>query len=211
MLRLQGPMPFCTWFGQLGGRPGQGVTTYTGDTWLTINGGYLVVNSGGDSLDANGAIEMTGGVVLVHGPTNSGNGALDYDGTFNISGGLLAAAGSAGMAQAPSGTSTQNSLSINFSAAQAAGTIVHIEDSHGNTVLTFAPAKDFQSLVVSSADLVTGESYTIYTGGGSTGESSDGLYTEGTYTPGSLYTTVTAQSAVTQVGTASRMGGGRRP
>lgn len=196
--------------GGMGGRPGQGVTTYTGDTWLYINGGTLVVNSGGDALDANGAIEMTGGVVIVHGPTNSGNGALDYDGTFNISGGLLAAAGSAGMAQAPSTTTTQNSLLINFSAGQAAGTLVHIEDSQGNSLLTFAPAKQFQSLVFSSPDLTTGESYNIYIGGSATGTAQDGLHTAGTYTAGSLYTTVTASSVVTQVGTAAR-GGGRRP
>ena len=193
------------------GRPGQGVTTYTGDTWLYINGGTLVINSGGDSLDANGAIEMTGGTVIVHGPTNSGNGALDYDGTFNISGGLLVAAGSAGMAQAPSTSSSQNALLVNFSAAQAAGTLVHIEDSAGNNLLTFAPAKDFQSLVFSSPDLATGESYNIYTGGSASGESNNGLYANGTYTPGNLYTTVAVESVITQVGTAARGGRGARP
>ncbi|MEZ4610523.1 MAG: hypothetical protein R2838_09820 [Caldilineaceae bacterium] len=34
----------------------------------------------------------------------------DYDGGFSITGGTLVAAGSAGMAQAPDTTSTQNSL-----------------------------------------------------------------------------------------------------
>jgi hypothetical protein len=195
----------------MGGRPGQGVTTYTGDTWLYINGGSLVVDSGGDSLDANGAIEMTGGVVVVHGPTNSGNGALDYDGAFNISGGVLIAAGSAGMAQAPGAGSPQNSLLVNFSAAQAAGTLVSIEDSQGATLLTFAPAKEFQSLVFSSPDLLTGESYSVYTGGSASGTAVDGLVGEGTYTPGDLFTTVTVESAVTQVGTQQMRGRGMRP
>ena len=71
---------------------------------LTINGGYLYVNAGGDGLDSNGSIERTGGTVIVNGPTNDGNGPLDYLGTFNISGGLLVAVGSSGMAQAPSAT-----------------------------------------------------------------------------------------------------------
>ena len=152
---------------------------------------------------------MTGGVVLVHGPTNSGNGALDYDGTFNISGGLLVTAGSAGMAQAPSTSSTQNSLMINFTAGQAAGTLVHVEDSEGNELVTFEPSKDFQSVVISSPDLVTGETYSIYVGGSTTGTASDGLVQDGTYTPGDLYTSVTIESSVTQVGTQSG-GRGRR-
>lgn len=191
------------------GRPGAAAATeYTGDFWLYINGGNLVVDAQGDGLDANGAIEMTGGVVIVNGPTNSGNGALDYDATFNISGGQLVAAGSAGMAQAPSATSTQNSVLINFAAAQAAGTLVHIEDSEGNALLTFAPAKDFQSLVLSSADLVTGATYNVYTGGSSTGTTNDGLYTDGTYTPGDLNTSFTVSGTVTTVGnqTRGRMG-----
>lgn len=61
-----------------------------------INGGTLTVNAGGDGLDSNGSINMTGGTVIVNGPTNSGNGALDYDGTFEISGGYLVAAGRLG-------------------------------------------------------------------------------------------------------------------
>lgn len=36
---------------------------------LTINAGYLMVNTtGGDGLDSNGNILMTGGTVVVHGP-----------------------------------------------------------------------------------------------------------------------------------------------
>ena len=55
---------------------------------------------------------------------------------------------------------------------------MHSEDSRGNTLLTFTPAKQFQSLVVSSPDLLTGESYNIYTGGSASGTAVDGLYKE---------------------------------
>lgn len=114
-----------------------------------INGGSLTVNAGGDGLDSNGSINMTGGTVIVNGPTDSGNGALDYDGTFEISGGYLVAAGSSGMAQGTSDTSTQNTIVMTFPATQKAGTLVHVQDSEGNNILTFAPAKDYQTVVVS--------------------------------------------------------------
>lgn len=72
-----------------------------------IKGGKLTVDARGDGLDSNGSIEMSGGVVIVNGPTENMNGALDYDGSFLISGGTLVAAGSAGMAQEPSVDSSQ--------------------------------------------------------------------------------------------------------
>ena len=167
---------------------------------LYLHGGRIVIDAGGDGIDANGSITMTDGVVLVHGPTNQGNGAIDYDGTFNVSGGLLVAAGSAGMAQAPSATSTQNSVLIRFNGAQAAGALVHIQNSAGEDVLTFAPAKGYQSLVFSSAELVLGSAYTVYLGGSSTGTVSDGLYSGGSYTPGMVYANFTVNSSVTVVG-----------
>ena len=191
-----------------GGRPGQETTTYTGSYYLYINGGRIVVDAAGDGLDANGAIEMTGGVVLVNGPTNSGNAALDYDGTFNISGGFFVAAGSAGMAQAPSQTSTQNALLLNLSGSLAGGTIIHIQDSAGQEILTFAPSKEYQSVAFSSAGLVSGTEYTVYYGGSSTGTNSDGLYEGGAYTPGTEYTSFTVSSVVTALGNG---GGGMRP
>jgi hypothetical protein len=186
------------------GAASQDAFTYTGDYYLYINGGYLVVDAEGDGLDANGAIIMTDGVVLVNGPTMNMNGALDYDAGFNISGGLLVAAGSAGMAQAPGSASLQNSLLLNYSATQPAGTVVHIQDSQGNAILTFAPAKQHQSLTFSSPELTTGDIYTVFSGGASSGAATDGLIQDGVYTPGVEYTTFTVESVVTMVGAFAR-------
>ena len=149
--------------GGRGGRPGQAQESfsYTGANYLNINGGYLVLDSAGDGLDSNGAIVMTGGTVLVNGPTEQMNGALDYDGGFKISGGLLVAAGSSGMAEAPGAGSTQNSVLINYSASQPAGSPVHIQDSAGADILTFAPSKAYQSIAISSPDLAEGATYTV--------------------------------------------------
>jgi hypothetical protein len=176
--------------------------------YLHINGGTLVADAEGDGLDANGSIEMTGGLVIVNGPLANNNGALDYDGTFNISGGTLVAVGSAGMPSAPSSDSSQNALLINFDAAQTAGTLVHIGSTDGETLLTFAPGKNYQSLVFSSPDLTTGNSYEVYIGGSADGDSSDGLYTnDDAYSDGTLNTSFTVSSSLTQIGNVRRMRG----
>lgn len=166
---------------------------------LRINGGFLTVNADGDGLDSNGSITMTGGTVIVNGPTASGNGALDYDGTFVISGGYLIAAGSSGMAQGTSDTSTQNTLVMTFPETQKAGTLVHVQDSKGTNIVTFAPAKNYQNVVISSPNLTKDGSYVVYSGGTSTGKAVDGLYTGGTYSGGTQFVAFQSTSNVTWV------------
>ena len=124
---------------------------------------------------------MTGGTVIVSGPTTNGNGAIDYDGKFEISGGLLMSAGSSGMAQATSEESSQFSVIITYQETQKAGTVVHLKDSKGNTVGAFTPEKDYQTVVVSSAKINKGETYTLYSGGTTTVEESLESYTNGEY------------------------------
>jgi hypothetical protein len=186
----------------------------SGDNYLYINGGYLVVDANGDGIDANGPIEMTAGTVIVNGPTNDGNGPLDYLGAFDISGGYLVAVGSAGMAQAPSTTSTQYSVMYNFTSAQAAGTMVHIETESGQDVLTFVPVKQYQSVLLSSPELENGSTYIVYSGGSSSGTVSDSLYSGGTYTGGTQVASLTIASMVTSAGASAggfRGGPGGRP
>ncbi|MCC6803627.1 MAG: carbohydrate-binding domain-containing protein, partial [Anaerolineae bacterium] len=237
--------------------------------FLYIYGGTIYVNADGDGIDSNGSIEMTGGVVVVNGPTGSDNGAIDYDGTFTISGGLLVAAGSAGMPSAPSMSggpgmmmggggpgmregegmpegmtppdgaqrpegdempappdgaempagadmaavaetdSTQASVLIVFDSEYPAGTVVSIQSSDGDQLLTFAPEKAFQSLVFSSPELAQGESYVVYVGGSSDGTAVNGLYADGTYNGGAEQAAFTVNGMLTQVGSARgmRMGG----
>ncbi len=175
--------------------------------YLYINGGTIIVYASGDGLDMNGSGVMTDGTVLVHGPTSSGNGALDYDGSFKVNGGLLLAAGSSGMAEAPSTSSSQYGALINFTSSLSSTTIFHIQDSSGNNIATFSPAKQYSSMVISSPDLSSGSTYTIYTGGSSTGTELGGLYSNGVYSPGTLYQSFTISSKITTIGSSS---GGRR-
>lgn len=180
------------------GMPG-GPGGSAGTAKLTISGAYLTVDAGGDGLDANGSIAMTGGTVLVNGPASNGNGALDYDGTFEQSGGLLVAAGSTGMAQAPSESSSQRSVLMTFPGTVKAGTLVTLADGKGTPVLSFAPAKDIQSIVISTPDLKSGDTYAFYTGGQSSGTAKDGLYAQGKLTGGTKIVSFKLGEAVTYV------------
>ena len=134
--------------------------------------------------------------------------ALDYDSKFDMSGGLLVTAGSLGMVQTPSDSSSQYSMSIGFSSVQEAGTLVNISDEDGESILTFAPSKQYQSIVVCSPDLKEGTTYKISTGGSSTGEEKDGLYSNGKYSGGTEYDTAEISNSVTTVGTQGGMQGG---
>lgn len=119
----------------------------------------------GDGLDSNGSLTISGGLVLVSGPTNSGNGALDYDGSCTVTGGVLIAAGSAGMAQAPGSSSTQAVLMITYTSTQPAGTLIGLTDAKGGLTAAFSPAKAYQSVIICTPTASQGERYTLYSGG----------------------------------------------
>jgi len=193
--------------GDSNARPGgrnQDFSAYTGQVFLYIHGGNIAVDAAGDGLDANGAIQMTNGLVIVNGPTERMNGAIDFDAAFNITGGTLIAAGSSGMAQTAGDSASQNSILVYFGKTLPGGTLIHIQNSAGKNILTFAPSKDFQSLAFSSPELTRGETYTIYAGGSATGTATHGLYADGAYTPGAEFATFTISQPITVIGTGGR-------
>ncbi len=166
-----------------------------------MNGGYVYADGNGDGVDVNGGVVMTGGTLLVNGPTKNGNGALDYDSGFTLSGGTVIAVGSAGMALIPGSTSsTQNAVIINLDAVQSAGTLLRVQNQAGEEIFTFAPSKEYQSLAFTSASLNTGETYTLLLGGSSTGTVTDGLFQGGNYSGGTVYSEFTISSPVTTIG-----------
>ena len=198
-LNVAGGVDGSGWPGGPGqGGPGQGGAANSGNCYLYINGGYIAVDALGDGIDVNGSAVMTGGTVLVHGPTANDNGALDHA-SFKITGGTLIAAGSAGMAQAPGTSSSQRSVMVNYRSTQQAGTLVHVQTSSGVKLFTFAPSKRYQNIVFSSPALAQGTTYEVYSGGSSTGTPADGLYPSGAYTPGTRYTSFTVTGIVTTI------------
>ena len=144
---------------------------------LLISGGYIYINASGDGIDSNGNIRISGGTIIINGPTGSGDGALDSgdrNNSINISGGFLIAAGSLNMAENPSPSSAQNSLCVQLS--MNGGETLAVQDSKGNNVAVFTAAKQVQHIVISSADIASGESYSVYTGVTAAGTEKNGLY-----------------------------------
>lgn len=134
------------------------------DVYIKITGGTITVNAGGDGIDSNGNLYITGGTVYVAGPTSNGDGALDYDGEASITGGTLIAAGSSGMAQGMGSNSTQCSMLVNLSETIAAGSVISLKDSSGNVLISWPSPKQFSSVVISTAELAQGSTYTLVTG-----------------------------------------------
>ncbi len=150
---------------QDGGGQGGGMVETSDGSQLIITGGELTIDAEGDGIDSNGTVTMSGGTVIVHGPTNNGNGALDTT-SFDISGGTLIAAGSTGMAVAPTTASTQGWVMLNQTLS--AGQSVELLD--GDTVLaTYTAAKSVGNIVISVPDLSSGSSYTVQVDGSDAG------------------------------------------
>ena len=112
---------------------------------------------GGDGIDSNGNITINGGTVYVDGPSSGGDSALDYGtengGILTINGGNVIAIGMSDMLEAVDASSTQNSIMYVFSQT--------VSDSNGNTIFAYTPVKDADSVILSSADLTEGETYTF--------------------------------------------------
>lgn len=198
--------------GQFGQDSFGGGDTADDSKQITITGGTLVIDAEGDGLDSNGNVTMSDGVVIVNGPTTGGNGALDYNGTFELTGGVLLAAGTTDMAMNVSGGS-QQSIGISFDQTQSAETLVTLKDSQGQTILSYAPSKSYQHVVLSSPYL-TDSSYTLVSGGTNDAQAVSGYYAGGTLSDGTELGTLSVTDTIanlTQSGataTTNQMGGG---
>ena len=157
------------------GNPGPGgMEDATDYNRIQISGGMLTVNAGGDGLDSNGDLTVTGGEIYIDGPVQGGNSALDCSGAATISGGTVIAVGSSGMAENFSSSSTQGSMLVTVSASMISGEIT-LQDSNGNSLLSYTPAKSYNSVVISCPKLTSGETYTLLAGDTTTTVTLDSL------------------------------------
>ena len=145
-----------------GFRPGGGMENDP-NAGITVTGGKLQVIARGDGVDSNGNITISGGEVYVSGPENGGNGSLDYGGNATITGGIFIAAGSSGMAQSFSNTSTQGVIMIN--ANGNAGDEISLEDSTGKALASYVSEMKYQIIVISAPGMEVGGTYTLKYGG----------------------------------------------
>ena len=154
-----------------GGRTGNSDS----NSLITISGGYIVVNASGDGIDSNGNIVISGGTVLVSGPTDNGNGAFDYGGEATVSGGTVILCGSSGMAQGFSDKSEQASFMYTLNSSASAGSSVAVTDENGNVLASFIPAKQYNNVVISTPSLKNGSSYKLVIGGTVSGADKNGF------------------------------------
>ena len=133
---------------------------------IRISGGVLTVKAGGDGIDSNGDLIISGGTVVVDGPSDGGNAPIDYDGKGVISGGTVFVSGDSGMFQSLNDSgSTQNSIVYYLSETQAAGTKVAVADSKGNVIYeNNSTEQAFNTVLFSAADLKSGENYIVTVG-----------------------------------------------
>lgn len=138
---------------------------------VTINGGTVtLLNPSGrdaDGIDSNGNIDINGGLVYISLVGDGSNCALDYGsengGVCRINGGTVVACGGSTMLETMSENSAQPSL-LYAGANQAAGTEITLQDSSGQTLLTYAAPNSFSAVLVSCPQMQTGSTYTLTLG-----------------------------------------------
>ena len=169
---------------------------------ITINGGIVncAIQNGeeGDGIDSNGYIYINGGFVVAQGHSTSMDSGLDADLGIIVNGGTVCATGN--MYEEISAESTQQHAQFYFAEKQKGGVPLVITDTEGNYVLAYTPVNDFSILEFSSADLVDGQTYYLYSGGTLTGSVTNGIYTE-----------VESYTGGTQLAHRGIMQGGGRP
>lgn len=136
------------------------------EMWMVINGGYVHVLAGGDGLDSNGDLTINGGEVYVDGPSDNGNSAIDYGekSSFNINGGTVVAVGSSGMAEDVSSDSKQQVAFVKLDSQADAGDVI-LKDAAGNEIISYTVQKKYDCVIISTADLKAGQTYTLSASG----------------------------------------------
>lgn len=123
------------------------------DCLIQINGGSVTINAGGDAVDSNGYVEVTGGTLL-GASSGQGDSALDYEYGATVSGGTVILAGAAGMAETFSEGSTQPFALVSINGA--ANSTIEVENDGGGVLASFPVPVSFQSAVVSVPSLTEG-------------------------------------------------------
>lgn len=189
---------------------GEDTSTYG---YLEVSGGLLYIEAEGDGFDSNGSGLISGGIVLVNGPTSGGNGVFDIGDnngdTLTVTGGTVIGAGTSDMAVTPDssaqyyvvtssssggGMRPGQSGSSGFS-TQSAGKAFKLTSSSGDEIVTYIPSKNYAWVFISTPEMTSG-TYTLnyggsVSGGTLTGSGSYGIVNNGTYS-GSSSCTLTA-------------------
>ena len=132
---------------------------------IKVSGGTLYIHSSGDGMDANGTLEISGGHTVVCGPTHGDTATLDYDVSAVITGGTFIGTGASGMAQTFS-DSEQGVFAVSVG-NQSAGSEFVLTDADGEVVVRYTPELSYAVVIVSTPEMVKGDSYTLTIGSNS--------------------------------------------
>lgn len=178
-------------------------------TSIAINGGTVYAYaSNNDAIDSNGTLTIAGGVVVAVGAGAPECGFDCDNNTFAITGGTVIGIG--GDTSKPTATACKQPSIISGNSMNSGTTMTLMK---GNTcVLAFKVPRSFSTMLISSADLASGNSYSIVSGATVTGGTTfHGLTTGGTASGGSNVATVTLSSMVTTSNYSGGMQGGGGP
>lgn len=127
---------------------------------IVISGGSITFFAGGDGIDSNGTLDISGGMITAIINSSADNGALDSDGATTFTGGTIIYGGT-GIGSVPSSSSTQSYVFVN--SEMTTGKEIMVKKD-GKTLISVTPTADCQYLALSSPDIKTDESYEIYSG-----------------------------------------------
>lgn len=136
---------------------------------MELNGGYIHILAGGDGVDSNGDLTINGGEIYIDGPSDNGNSAIDYGDRSSayMNGGTLVAIGNSGMAEGMSDSSKQKVLMVKLGEQMEAGDVV-LTDSEGNVIVSYTALKSYDCVIISTAEVENGATYTLTTSGTTT-------------------------------------------
>ena len=140
--------------------------TTDNEMWMELNGGYIHILAGGDGVDSNGDLTINGGEIYIDGPSDNGNSAIDYGDRSSayVNGGTLVAIGSSGMAEGMSDSSKQEVLMVKLGEQMEAGD-VELTDNEGNVIVSYTALKSYDCVIISTAEVESGATYTLTTSG----------------------------------------------
>lgn len=128
---------------------------------IIISGGTITVDASGDGLDSNGTIYVSGGTLIVYGPTTGADTGLDADGGILIDGGNVFVASSKEMLEIPASNSKSNVLVYGANTVQAGSEII-LTNADGGEMVRITLKKQAQAIVLSTPELATNGTYSLY-------------------------------------------------
>ena len=184
---------------------------------VKISGGTIYAfSSDNDAIDSNGTLTITGGTIVAL-TTTTPECAFDCDqNAFTITGGLLVGIGTSNYSNPTASSCTQNAVVVAASYAPAGGTMAIVNGSDCvfaftvptlSTIASIGGSNTYDVMVLSSPNIKSNTTYTIYKNATVTGDTFNGLYNGSmSYSAGTSTGTFTTSSTVTTVGSISNGG-----